>query len=143
QSAIIDGNLSLGGSTRTFTVAQDLAGIDDLIINAVINGGTSSSAGLIKDGPGTLRLNGVNTYTGPTTVATGTLKLGVNNAIVTNSILTVAGTFDLNNFNQTVAELSGTGTLALGTGIFTEGDANSTTFSGKLGGSGTFIKVGN
>ncbi|MBI1917742.1 MAG: autotransporter-associated beta strand repeat-containing protein, partial [Planctomycetes bacterium] len=118
-SSVISGNLSLGGATRIFNVAQDPAGIDDLVVNATISSGINASAGLIKDGPGTMRLNAVNTYTGPTTVSAGTLKLGITNALVTNSILTLNGTFDLNNFNQTVAELSGAGTLKLGTGTFT------------------------
>ncbi|MBI1914138.1 MAG: Ig-like domain repeat protein [Planctomycetes bacterium] len=145
QSANISGNLSLGGATRAFTIAQDPADIDDLVVDATISSGISASAGLIKDGPGTMRLNTVNTYTGPTTVSAGTLKLGINNALVTNSILSLgaSGTFDLNNFNQTVAELSGAGTLKLGTGTFTDGDATATTFSGKLSDSGTFVKVGN
>jgi autotransporter-associated beta strand protein len=145
QSSVIDGNLSLGGATRTFTIAQDQANIDDLIVNAVISSGTNSGAGIIKDGPGTMRLNAVNSYTGTTSVANGTLKLGITNGIVTSSILSIAsgGTYDLNGFNQTVAELSGAGTLKLGTGNFTEGDATSTTFSGILSDSGTFVKIGN
>src|SRR5262249_28579155 len=52
-------------------------------------------------------------------------------------------TFALNNFNQTVAELSGAGTLSIGSGTFTDGDTTSTTFSGVLSDSGTFVKVGN
>jgi len=95
-----------------------------------------------------MRLNAVNSYTGPTTVNDGSLKLGINNAIATNSVLAINasanshGTFDLNGFSQTVAELSGAGTLSLGTGTFTDGDATSTTFSGNISGSGNFLKVG-
>src|SRR5262249_32436327 len=68
-------DLSLGGATRTFTVADGPAP-SDLVIQ-----GTISNGGLTKAGPGTLQLGGVdNTYTGPTTVTAGLRLLDPNHA---------------------------------------------------------------
>lgn len=86
-AAVLNGSLVLPG-TRSFNVADGLragSGSDyvddpartgvgnDLIINAVISG----SGGLTKDGFGTLLLTNNNTYTGATTVNTGTFADGI------------------------------------------------------------------
>jgi autotransporter-associated beta strand protein len=72
STATVAGNLDLGGGVRTFTVADGAASID-MQVSAVVSNG-----GLVKAGPGTLELTGANSYTGPTTVSNGTLR--VNNA---------------------------------------------------------------
>ena len=88
----IDGNLHLGNSTRTFNVADGAAN-PDLDINAVVLGGSSGSfpsvsyAGITKTGAGQLRLDGVNTYAGPTTVNAGTLAVGNNSGLGTSFAL--------------------------------------------------------
>jgi autotransporter-associated beta strand protein len=65
NSAYID----LAGGARTFEVANNIAPVDLSIAVPVTNGG------LIKDGPGTLALSGLNTYAGDTAVEAGTLRL--------------------------------------------------------------------
>ena len=72
-------------------------------------GGTGSS--LTRTGTGTLTLNGASSYTGATTNAAGTLKLGVANAIPATSALTLGSSgnsaiLDLAGFNQQVAGLT-------------------------------------
>lgn len=73
----ITGNLALGSTAvRTFTVGSSGPIIDvptTLTINAAIGG----TAGLAKAGPGTLALSGTtpNTYTGPTLVNSGRVRL--------------------------------------------------------------------
>lgn len=72
---------------------------------------TSSGGSLTKLGAGTLTLNAGSSYTGPTTNAAGTLKLGVANAIPTTSALTLGGnstaaTFDLAGQSQQVPSLA-------------------------------------
>src|SRR5207245_1675025 len=80
RAATITGHLALGSSTRTFTVAANSPALpapsDDMVINAVIAG---VNVGLTKAGAGQLELTGTqaNTYTGPTTVNAGTLRLNV------------------------------------------------------------------
>jgi fibronectin-binding autotransporter adhesin len=65
---------------------------------------------LRKAGTGVQTLSGINTYTGPTTISAGTLKLGVANAL-TNSEITVesGATLDLGGETQHVKALAGTG----------------------------------
>ncbi len=64
----------------------------------------------------TLDLTGTNTYTGGTFVNGGTLELGTGGTLNTDGNLTVnsPGTFELNNgTGQTIATLSGSGTVNL------------------------------
>lgn len=60
------GRVSLGTSTLT----------SDSALDSVFSGTLDGSGGLTKNGSGLLILNGVNTYTGPTTVNGGTLEVG-------------------------------------------------------------------
>ena len=68
--ATLSGNLALG-ATRLFTV-NDGTAANDLTISAIISG---AGAGLTKEGTGTLRLTGANTYTGATTINSGALSV--------------------------------------------------------------------
>ena len=69
-TATINGNLSLGASTRTFDVVSGSA--DDLVVNASISGG--SGAGIVKTDNGLLTLAGTNTYSGSTTINGGMVE---------------------------------------------------------------------
>jgi autotransporter-associated beta strand protein len=143
-SATISGGVDLNGATRTFTVA-DGAAADDLAISAVISG--AAGAGILKAGAGTMTLSGANTYSGDTTVNAGTLQLGTNNVIPnTSAVIVAAGAFlDVADQTDTVAALSGSGTVQLGaTGQLTTNHSSDTTFDGFLTGAATslFIKDG-
>jgi autotransporter-associated beta strand protein len=69
-SGIIEGQLSLGGATRTLDIGNGFIPALD-IKAAIVDGG--GPAGLIKTGVGWMRLSGANTYTGVTTVQNGNL----------------------------------------------------------------------
>jgi autotransporter-associated beta strand protein len=70
SSATIEGQLSLGGATRTFEILNTtFPGLDIKAI--VVDGG--GAAGLIKTGVGRVRLSGANTYTGFTTIQNGSI----------------------------------------------------------------------
>lgn len=140
------GDVSLGGSGGGLWVRQ--AG--DTIFSGVIGGnipGQSALTSLTKDGSGELTLGGANEYTGATVVLGGTLKLGANSRIDDSSKLRVNGgaTFDLNGFEERVAELSGDGKVALGSsalrGLIVKQDTN-TTFSGEISGDNGLVKEG-
>jgi autotransporter-associated beta strand protein len=66
----------------------------------IIANGTNA---VTKTGLGTLTLSGVNTYTGGTYVTDGTLQIGASERLLSSGALTVAGgTFNLQNFTETV-----------------------------------------
>jgi fibronectin-binding autotransporter adhesin len=117
---------------------------------------TSNTAGLTKSGAGRLTLTGSNGFTGLTTLASGTLALG-NQQALQNSTLSHSGTGTL-LFNSGVATNAFTfgglsasstaATLALsntaGTAItLTVGGNNaSTAYAGSLTGAGSLVKTG-
>jgi autotransporter-associated beta strand protein len=83
NTAFINGNLSLGGASRTFDVSSGPPGAD-LRINAVISGGAISlvaTPGFTKTGGGSLFLAGTNTYNGITTVSEGQLAVLADRAL--------------------------------------------------------------
>lgn len=98
-----------------------------------MTGVISGSGGITKTGAGVLRLENTNTYSGTTTISTGTLQLGNNSAagsvgtgdIVNNSALLVLRS----NAVALTQQISGTGTLTQsGSGTTTLSNAN--TYSG-------------
>jgi autotransporter-associated beta strand protein len=89
----------------------------------------AGSTSLTKLGSQTLQISNPNTYTGPTTVTAGTLKLGAANVLPDGSSVTVDGTLDLNGFSETINGLSGTASgvidnLAGGAVTLTVGNSN-------------------
>ena len=131
---------ALGIDTTNATGNVQLA---SAIANA--NGG-ANTLGITKLGSGTLVLAAPNTYTGLTTVAGGTLRLGGSGAgsISTSSpvsLANVAGaTLDLNNNSTTLKSLSGGGstggTVAMGSGNLTFAGGGNATFAGAVTGTG-------
>jgi autotransporter-associated beta strand protein len=83
NTATINGNLSLGGASRTFEVNSGPPGAD-LRINATISAGTISlfvTPGFTKTGGGSLFLAGTNTYNGITTIDDGQVALLADRAL--------------------------------------------------------------
>ncbi len=90
-----------------------------------------------------MRLDGANTYAGPTVIKSGSLTAGSNNAVPSGSAVTVNGTLNLNGYTDTIGSLSGSGTATLGGGTLIVGNDNtSTSFSGLISGAGNLSKIG-
>jgi fibronectin-binding autotransporter adhesin len=122
----------------------------------------SSNYYWLGGGNGTLTLNHTNALTGAanrlvvvgsvvlaasndfgvgTFINNGTLHLGVNNALPTNGLLSMASwtAFDLNGYSQQLGTFQGGGSVTLGSGTLTVGSG---TFSGTISGSGALLKTG-
>jgi len=134
--------IDLGSAVREIKVVDNpLSAADVGRISGVLWG----TGGINKTGQGVLELAGANAYTGGTTVAQGTLRVGNAAAIGASSAVTVqrGGTLDLADGSVAIASLAGNGQVALGTGTLSVGTANtSATFSGVISGSGGLVKVG-
>jgi autotransporter-associated beta strand protein len=105
------GNVNLGAQALTITNASgNFAGI---IADGGLGGG---SGGRLAIAAGTQTLSGVNTYTGPTTVAPGaTLALAGAGSIAASAV-TVSGSLDVSQSvsGGTIGALSGPGRVYLG-----------------------------
>ena len=161
----LDGNID-NSSSKTQTIALNMDLLRDVNLdsgdssyNLELDGIVSGGHSISKNGASTLILGGANTYTGATTISEGTLRLGVSGAIPDTSAVTVdsGATLSLSGYNETIASLSGAGTVknnSTTNATLTLGDATSKTFSGTLidgstgklaltkQGSGTFTLTG-
>ena len=133
----------------------------NLTYNGIIANNGSGTGGLTTSGAGTVTLGGNNTYSGDTTVSSGSLQVASVNAIpfgTGKGNLVLNSTLDLNNLGITVNGLSGGGTVSntkAGAVTLSVGDNNqSSTFSGLIEngngataltkiGSGTLTLTGN
>ncbi|MDF0604804.1 autotransporter domain-containing protein [Neisseriaceae bacterium TC5R-5] len=126
------------------TIQTGLTSARNMTISSQITGNGS----LTKTGLGTLTLSASNLYQGATNITQGTLLAGTNDIFATSSAVTVNGAttiFNIGTFNQSVKELSGTGTINLGTTALATLTANNNTnltLSGRIIGSGNFTKTG-
>jgi len=136
----VSGGVS-GDGSRELTVG----GAGNTTVSGVIDDGTGTVS-LVKDGVGTLILSNVNTYTGDTTVSTGTLSLSNANSnnISTSAMIDVqTGTFlDVTGLSGSELVLASGQTL-MGNGTVTGAltvDSGSTVAPGAS--VGTLISVG-
>jgi autotransporter-associated beta strand protein len=128
------GFITLHGDT-TFNVANG-APVNDLTIRVPI--GESGTRSLIKSGAGTLALREPPTYSGQTVISAGTLSLlGGKDTLPTTMIVSnnTGAVLALNNNDQTLAGLTGNGTVQLGYGALTLSFQNTQTFGGVITGS--------
>ncbi|MBS0647762.1 MAG: autotransporter domain-containing protein [Verrucomicrobia bacterium] len=127
------GTLNYNSSTN-MTLANPIQG------DGGAAGGTGG--GVVVNGPGSLTLNGTNTYGGTTTINGGTFALAAG-ASVTAPITFNGGTLDLsaNGGSVTLNNLSGSAssTIILGNTDLVANEAQDTTFAGTISGTGSSI----
>ncbi|WMR31039.1 Ig-like domain-containing protein [Metapseudomonas otitidis] len=125
------GTITLGaGTTQTFTHGAG----DTATIASIITG----SGALTKAGAGNLTLSGAaNAFSGATTISAGTLTVSGGDAISSNSSVSVAAgaTLALAG-NEAIGNLSGAGSVTLGSFSLTSTQTADTTFSGAISGTG-------
>ncbi len=148
--------VSAGGITGNSTSLQGSITNNTLVTFNQTAAGTyagdmTGTGALTKTGAGALTLSGTNTYTGNTTISTGILRAGVNNALSTTTAVTLANTvgasLDLNNYDLTIGSLAGGGTttrgsVTLGSGTLTTGNDSNTSYAGVISGTGSLVKTG-
>uniref|UniRef100_Q11KT9 Outer membrane autotransporter barrel domain n=2 Tax=Phyllobacteriaceae TaxID=69277 RepID=Q11KT9_CHESB len=144
------GTGATAASNRGFT----LSGLADLgsgfgVANAgttlTMSGAVTGTGRLRKEGPGTLVLSGINTYTGGNLVNSGILRAGSTQAFGNTATWTTVnsgGTLDLAGFNNSIGGLIGTGAVSLGSATLTLTNGYSSTFSGTISGTGGLTKEG-
>ena len=143
----INGAAVTMNSTAGYALGAGEVNVDSassLTVAGVIQDSVTATS-INKTGVGTLTLTGANTYTGITTISAGELKTAANNTLSSGSAITMASgsTLNLNNFNQTIASLSGSGSANLGTATLTTGASNaSSTYNGNFSGLGNIVKNG-
>jgi fibronectin-binding autotransporter adhesin len=98
-------------------------------------GTLSGTLNVVSSGSNVATLSGINTYSGTTTVFSGTFRAGSNSAFggatgLSAVSINAGGTFDLNGHNNTVGSLGGVGTATLGGATLTLGNAGASSFFG-------------
>ena len=115
-SMIFYGNVNLGSGSTGNTLT--IAGSSPVVMSNVIGDGGTAAGSLAYSGTGTLTLTGANTYTGATTVNSGTLNiqnagaLGTasntsNTTVANGAVLQIEG--NITTANQGTLILNGTG----------------------------------
>jgi len=126
------------GSAAGVNIAIRVDGASDVLnlgaLNAPVNIASTTTAGLTKNGAGTLVINGVNAQTGTTTINEGTVRLGVNSARLSGNnaalVIRQGAVLDLNGQSSqgSIGAFDGAGTV-------TNSSATAATLI--LGGTGT------
>lgn len=114
--------------------------------DAIINGAITIGSGSIErtSGTGVLTLAGTNTYTGTTLANAGTIRVNGGSAIIDTGTVQIGGggTFDLDDSNETIGQLNGSGAVTLGSGTLTIAGNSNSSFSGVISGAGGLAKDG-
>ncbi|MVO18431.1 autotransporter outer membrane beta-barrel domain-containing protein [Parasedimentitalea huanghaiensis] len=130
------GDIGNGGSLLTLAGDADATGE-----TATYSGAISGAGGLtLNVGEDTQVLSGTNSYTGTTTITSGTLELSGGFAIADTGEIANAGTL-LVSTAETIGALNGAGAVTLNATL-TTGDAGGDTVSGNITGAGGLTKTG-
>ena len=143
--------LGSGGTSGWVGSTSSLTNNGTVIYNrsndATASFGISGTGSLTKNGTGHLTLSGANTYTGTTTINSGSLRLSGGNAISDTSAIVLANTSGAVlriNDSETIGSLSGGGTSGgsvsiSSSAVLTVAETGTNTYSGVISG-GAFTK---
>ena len=157
-------NNPTGGGSTLLTLGAISGAGNNLLVNGAgnvnVSGAITTGAGTVTmSGTGTWTMSGANTYTGVTTVNSGTLKAnvasvaGVSGAFGNNSAVVMGasgGTLDISSANTQIGSLTGggaTGGVSLGSNTLSIGGDNTSpaAYSGVISGNsgaGNVTKIG-
>ena len=133
-----NGTIDLAGFNLTLGLAS--SGASTITLAGNVSG---TGSGLTLTGHGTAVLTATGSYTGDTTIGGGTtLQYSGSGGLSNTSTVVVnsGGTFDLNGVSDTIASVTGSGNITLGSAILTMRGSADTTFSGVISGSGGLTK---
>ena len=141
-NTISGGKLTFANNAAT-SYEGTLFAVGNLTISSEISDHGDRPVSLTKAGPGTLTLERANTYTGSTVVNLGTLSVTASDAL-SHGALTNNATLRLNGTSQKVGNLTGVGSLDLGTGgsLTTNLTASNSYYGVISGAGGTLTKGG-
>lgn len=117
-------NVALGASTRTITIG----GTGIYILGGVISGSAGSGLTIGSTAAGSVSLTGVNTYTGNTTISSGTLALTTGGSIAASPQISVGSGANFNISGRTAAL-----TLAAGQSLSSSATGSNTTATVTVG----------
>ena len=107
-------------------------------------GSINGTGTVVKDGTASLALYGASTFTGGLSIQGGTVQLQNSNLLADTLDVTVqsGSVFDLNNRNESVRNVTGAGSVTLGTGTLTTSVTGNPTLTTSITGSGGLTKTG-
>ena len=145
-TTINGGTLQLGNGGTSGTLSGNVANNGAFAtqpLDAFTFGGVISGSGVVQQlGPGTTTLTANNTYTGGTVVNAGILQLGAGARSRRRALTVNGGAFNLNNNNQTVGALAGTGGASPGQRHADGGRRQQHHAASAITGTGGFTKQG-
>ena len=115
QTLTLSGNIGTaagGGSAPTL----QLIGAGKGVLSGAISNATGSMS-VTKSGSGTWTLSGNSSYTGTTTISSGTLLINGNNSTATGALSVVGASTTLGGSGTTGGVITSTGTLSPGDGV--------------------------
>ncbi|MFM0609016.1 autotransporter outer membrane beta-barrel domain-containing protein [Paraburkholderia sediminicola] len=133
--------------TRAITLAAGGGTIDTQSFDTTLTQAVSGTGALTKAGDGSLLMTGVSTYSGPTTVAAGTLAIGdaahANAALTGGGATTVAAGATLGGYGSVTGAVTNNGTLAVANALpsFASGGNGAFSINGSLVNAG-LVQIG-
>ena len=153
RSTTFAGTVALGNDITITSSNPDAGGVGSSAFYGVISGGHSLT---FQDGTnpiGAIILGGANTYTGGTTIKSGTVAINASERLANTGALAITGgIFSMGAFSETVGAFSltsgavtGSGTLTTASATVSAGSISAALAGGALSktGSGTVVLTGN